>query len=283
MDKPVKIGLIGSAPSILLAPLKNPEWQFWACSPGAWGAIAAAPPNGLGLDPMQHVHLWWEIHRYEPGQPWFSPEYCAFLAKHPKVMVAQAVPQIPNGVPVPVEDLVDEFGPYFFTSSLAWMFAMAIKHIEVAGKPAGSAIGLWGVDMSATEEYGFQRAGCQFFAMLARARGIEVGVPYESDLLRPPPLYGVSEVSHDRIKMLQRMRELQGRQAGIQQRILQAQQEAAYVAGALDDLKYIEGTWAGVIENRVYVEPPVVPALQGFVAPPAVTYTPGPVEAVGSA
>lgn len=246
--KPIKIALVGSAPSsVRLAPYHSPDWQIWACSPGVYGI---APRSDM----------WFELHRYEPGQPWFSPEYCQFLAKHAKVAMAEVRAEIPGSFRVPVEDLVAEFGPYFFTSSLSWMFAMAMKVIEAAGTPAGSAIGLWGVDMAANEEYGYQRAGCQFFAMLARARGIEVGVPPESDLLRPPPLYGVSELDHARIKIIARRRELQARMADAQTRMQAAQAEMQCMHAAMDDLTYFDNTWVGNIEAK-YVEPPLVPAL----------------------
>lgn len=255
MDKPLQVALIGSAPSsVRLAPYANPDWQIWACSPGAWGAIST-----LGVNPLERVQLWFELHRYEPGQPWFSPDYCAFLARHPRVVMAESRPEIQGSFACPAAELVAEFGPYFFTSSLAYMFAMAIK--------AGARkIGLWGVDMAATEEYGYQRAGLQFFGMLARAMGIEVGVPPESDLFRPPPLYGVSEIDHDRIKIMARRRELAERKARAEQTIQQATAELQCMHGALDDLNYIENTWTGNIPGHNYVDPPEVPALRALVA-----------------
>lgn len=254
MDKPLCVALIGSAPSsVRLAPYGNPEWQIWACSPGAWGAIST-----LGINPLERVSVWFELHRYEPGQPWFSPDYCAFLAKHPRVIMAEQRPEIPGSIACPVDELVAEFGPYFFTSSLAYMFAMAIK----AG---AKKIGLWGVDMAATEEYGYQRAGCQFFGMLARAMGIEVGVPPESDLFRPAPLYGVSEIHHERIKFMARRRELEERKNRAQLQIQQATAEMQCMHGAIDDLTYVENTWAGNLAGHNYVEPPAVPALRSLV------------------
>src|SRR5438128_804640 len=112
----MKIALIGSAPaSVRLAPYHDPEWQIWGCSPGVYGV---APRS----------NAWFELHRYEPGQTWFSPEYCQFLAKHPgPVYMAEHRPEVPNSVVLPVDYLVNKYGPYFFTSSIAWMMAMAIE------------------------------------------------------------------------------------------------------------------------------------------------------------
>lgn len=262
----MKIALIGSAPSsVRIAPYGSKEWTIWGCSPGVYGV---APKTDM----------WFELHRWEPGQTWFSPEYVAFLKKYPgPVIMSEQIGEVENCTLLPVKELVDKYSPYFFTSSLAWMFAMAIDLIEEdwriadrEGKErAKSAIGLWGVDMSATEEYGYQRAGCQFFALLAKAKGIEVGVPPESDVLRPPALYGVCETSHPWIKMTARRRELDGRIADANQKLAQATQEIQFLSGCKDDMDWQQNTWFGNIDSlgRVYLEPPEVPALLDIVKP----------------
>lgn len=241
-----KIALIGSAPSsVRLAPYNNPEWEIWACSPGAW------PVAG------QYAHKWFELHRWEPGQPWMSHDYCKFLENfHGDVFTSTPVDSVKNSRQMDVNHLVERYGPYFFTSSLSWMFAMAIE----AG---ATTIGLWGVDMAATEEYGYQRAGCQYFATLAKSLGIEVGVPPESDLLRPSPLYGICETSHNWIKCTARQRELTERLQKAQQQFAQSQQEMQFLQGALDDQQWNMQTWFGHTDTQGagYVEPPVVPMI----------------------
>jgi hypothetical protein len=236
------IALIGTAPSsIRLAPYGNPDWKIWGCSPGAYGVVPRAD-------------VWFEIHRWEPGQPWFSPEYCKFLADFPgTVWMAEVRPEVPNSKAIPVDYLVSKYGPYFFTSSLAWMMALAIEE-----RP--DKIGLWGVDMAAAEEYQAQRQGCHYFGMIAKAMGIEVGVPPESDLFCPPPLYGVSEIHHQRIKILSRRRELEQRVAAARKRMEDANGEILFLNGALDDMLWAENNWHGDAESgkRRFVEPPLV-------------------------
>lgn len=239
------ICLVGSAPSSMaLAPYDSPDWEIWACSPGTYGVA-------------RNVKRFFELHRYEPGQPWFSEGYCNFLQNFPGTLyIAQEDHRLPNAEVLDWRYLVDKYSPYFFTSSLAWMMAMAIE--EGADK-----IALYGVDMAATEEYGYQRAGCQYFALLAKSMGIEVGVPPESDLLRPAPLYGVSEVSHSFIKNLQRERELKQRLADAQMRKTQAEKEETFLQGALDDHTWNQNTWhgnGGIMDDN-FTEPPVAPVL----------------------
>lgn len=126
-----------------MAPFGDPEWKIWGCSPGVYGTVGAIGGR---------VDEYFELHRWRPptagrpgsGDPWFSPEYCQYLRAHPKVWVADpvALGDIPNASLLPWQQLVAKYGPYFFTSSLSWMFAMALE----AG---AKTIGMWGVDMSA--------------------------------------------------------------------------------------------------------------------------------------
>lgn len=229
-----KIALVGSAPSsVRLAPWDDPSWTIFGCSPGAY-PIA------------RRVDAWFETHRWEPpvaGQPekqvpWFTPEYVKWMSelKCP-VYTGGPTPELPNAVLYPKQQMIDQYGPYFFTSSLSWMFAMALNMEGV------TEIGLWGVDMSAAEEYGDQRMGCHYFITLASQRGIKITVPPESDLLMPRALYGVGEWSPRMVKLTARRRELEARRNAAQQTAANAQGEIMFLNGALDDLNYMLTTW----------------------------------------
>lgn len=235
-----KIGIIGSAPSsIRLAPYNDPEWSIWGCSPGAYGIVPRSD-------------VWFEIHRWEPANPgfpndataapWFSPEYCDFLRRYKgPVVMATDHADVPTGVRFPFEELLEKHGPYFFTSSVAWMIALAIEL-----KP--KAIGLWGVDMAATSEYAFQRPGCQHFIGLAKKNGIEVILPPESDLMRPTTMYGISEYHPRHIKLLARRKELDARLANAKNVLQNANNEINFLNGAIDNLDYIQTTWVDDVE-----------------------------------
>lgn len=246
----MKIAIIGSAPSsIRLAPYGDPSWQIWGCSPGVYHQIP-------------RCDAFFELHRWEPGvigkpdtqKPWFSPEYIIWISQQRLVYVGDpdAAAALPNSRMLPWQDLVKKYGHYFFTSTIAWEMALAIEMIletrqqhAAAGTfpDVGDEIGLWGVDMSASEEYGYQRAGCQFFCMLAADKGIKITVPNESDLLMPPPLYGIFETNWRAIKLLARQRELNSRLSGAQSRQSQANHETIFLQGALDDVDYQLKTW----------------------------------------
>lgn len=232
-----KIAIIGSAPSsVRLAPYTDPTWAVWGCSPGAYGEI-----------PAGRTDVFFEIHRWEPSapgqpnnpanKPWFSPEYVRFLELHEgPVYMAQQVPTVKNCVVYPFDEMSAEFGPYFWTSSMAYMLALAIKL-----RPR--AIGLWGVDMAAHSEYAFQRPGCQNFMGIAAAMGIKIVVPMESDLLQPPTPYGKIENHPRHVKLLSRRNELAARMAMHQQQVAINQSNYDFCRGAVDDLEYILASW----------------------------------------
>lgn len=241
----MKIIILGTAPSSLnLAPVDNPEWEVWSCSPGTYH--------------VPKIDRFFELHRWEPGVPWFSEGYVKFLTEFAgPVMMTTRVPEVKNCTLLPHEDLVKKYGPYFFTSSIAWMLAMAIEQ-----KP--EKIALYGVDMGTTQEYKDQRLGCQYFASLARAMGIEVGVPPESDLLRPAPLYGVCEQSHVWIKQVARNKELMTRLQTVESEIQAKSEEKHFLNGAIDDQDWNLHSWFGSSDSlgQEYTSPPDVPVLR---------------------
>lgn len=262
-----KIAIVGSAPSsVRLAPYNDPTWALWGCSPGVYGVA-----------PYGRMHVWWEIHRWEPptaGDPtnaankgWFSPEYVQYLQefKGPVMMagpdpdVVQPVVAIPNSVRVPFEDYVARYGRYFFTSSMAYMLVHAIEAILAARAARdvpepGEAIGLWGVDMAASSEYAFQRPGCQHFIGLATSLGIAIILPPESDLMQPPTLYGIGEYNPRQQKLLARKGEMEQQISHWTNTITNAQQQLAHVKGAYDNLNYFFNTWVDDIEPFCTVE-----------------------------
>ena len=219
----MKIAILGSAPSSLsLAPYEDASWEMWGCSPGAAAHVRRAS-------------VWFELHRW--GQDWLTDSYRQFLAKVPTVYMIEPVPEVPNSVAYPKDEMLAEFGPYFFTSTPAWMLALAISQ-----QP--EEIGIWGIDMAATDEYALQKPGCIRFIEIAKARGIKITVPNESDLLRPTPLYGFSEASPMMTKLLARKAELQRRLDHNLSQTDAMVREGMFLKGALDDLEYVLGTWA---------------------------------------
>ena len=234
--KPLRIALIGSAPSsIKLAPYDDPAWTIWGCSPGA-SSVA------------KRSDAWFELHRWDTKRGDMPPGYVEFLREHPCVYVSV------TGTGLPGEKVLDwrahtaEFGPYFFTSSVAWMFAEALKQ-------GATEIAFFGVDMAADSEYGQQRPALQHFAQLAQQRGVIVTAPPESDLFWPAPLYGVGEADPMWIKLHTRMEELKARRQGMYDQEVALNGQRRHIEGALDDLHYVMNTYLGMRGPPVGAKP----------------------------
>lgn len=219
----MKIALIGSAPSsVQLAPYDDPSWTIWGCSPGA-------------LPHARRIDTWFELHPLDHVS--IGADYIKQLAAIDRpVYLIEPSQAIPKGLRYPREEMTEQFGPYFWSSSLSWMLALAISQ-----KP--EAIGLWGVDMSANEEYQYQRPGCHHFLQVAKDRGIQVELPDQSDLLRAPSPYGYVFGSKMYRKLRTRAEELDARIAAAAAEYENKRNEWHFLKGAREDLEYILNTW----------------------------------------
>jgi hypothetical protein len=230
LKPPLKIALVGTAPSSRdLAPYKDESWQIWCCSPG----------NAHGTVPRADV--WFEIHSnlLWPEAAEYGPKYVEWLKQQTFPIYMQNNQLVPNATPLPIQELVAEFGRYFFTSSFAYMLAMAIR--------AGAAeIALFGIDMASQNEYILQRPGGHYFMQKAAERGIIVSVPYESDLAQPPPLYGYDDSTPFCRKLHMRRGELTSRIAQMETELAKLQQAIPFLKGALEDLEYTKQIWSGI-------------------------------------
>jgi hypothetical protein len=246
---PLKVALIGTAPSSrMLAPYNDPSWQIWGCSPG-------------NQNTLPRVNLWFELHsnllwpEYESyGKPyieWLKQQtFPVYMQERWPTTDGQMVPVqtiVPNAIAYPKDEIVAEFGDDFFTSSFAWMMALAIKM-------GATEIALYGIDMASREEYIRQRPGFFFFRYMAKCRGIRVSAPHESDIMQSPALYAYADSTPFGRKILARRQEVAGRIAGFDQQIGQASNSKTYLQGALEDLDYFESIWSGVCNDMGRLE-----------------------------
>lgn len=223
VPKPQRIALLGSAPSsVHLAPYGDASWTIWGCSPA-------------GASAVKRVDAWFELHPLDG--PDMAKPYLEWMAGHKSpVYLIDPDARIPSGVRYPKEQMLAKYGPYFFNSSLSWMFALALEQ-------SPQEIGLWGVDMAATEEWAHQRPGCHYFITQAYARGIRITVPPESDLLQPPPLYGYCFGDPMWKKLDVRASELDRRVAAAEAAYEHERNQWHFFRGARDNLEYIRKTW----------------------------------------
>jgi len=219
-----KIAIVGTAPSSRrLAPFADANWGIWACSP----ANADLPR----IDTFFQLHALGSVAPETKHVDWINAQAFDLFMQDVNDLCQRARR-------FPKEELIKQFGCFFFTSTIAWMIAYAITK-------APQEIGVYGVDMGHDTEYGEQKIGCQHFLWLARLAGIVVRVPMESDLLSPVPLYGYSEATPIGRKLQVRDEELRGELRGLQALKQQTDERITFLQGALSDLAYMRRTWTG--------------------------------------
>ena len=222
-----KIALLGSAvSSVSMAPFHDPSWEIWACSPA----------NKL----IPRWDVWFELHNLEVKEREGLSEYLEWLRNQPKpIFMQKAFPTWPTSREYPLKEMIAKFGPFWWTSQLSFMLALALMQ-----EPKPQAIGLYGVDMAANSEYNQQRLACQYFISKILDAGIALSVPPESDILEPAPLYGYCESSRQWRKYYARKIELQNRINELKNTVAQKDAEAKHLIGAMDDMEYQMAHWA---------------------------------------
>lgn len=163
----LKVAVIGLAASTHdLAPWEDSSWQKW----------------GLPWDEGWWVHMdrHFEMHdmrllvsrhsRRKPG-------YFDRLRELPNLYMQEAYASIASAKAYPFDEVAKTIGAYYFNSSIAYAFALAIHE-------GAEEIGIWGVDMVGSDEYAYQRPNMEYLIGVARGRGIRVHVPDESPICK---------------------------------------------------------------------------------------------------
>lgn len=162
--------IVGSVPATrAMAPFDDKNVEIWG----------VGHPGGL-----PRMEVFWDLHDFDTYGPelkdyltWAANFTSRFVVGHPHCMS-----RVKHPVLYPVHDMIAEHGTFFFSSTVAWMMALAIAQ-------KSSAIHVYGIDMATSEEYMRQKAGIKHFEQVAKKAGIPVFYPPGSDLNYEPEPY----------------------------------------------------------------------------------------------
>jgi len=178
--KKKKVAILGTVPHKLQAPFNNDEFEIWAIAHACLG------------DPLPRVDRIFEIHKWDEVVQWGSPVSWEKLFPNVPVYIREVREDVPHSIAFPFDDIAKKFQIFddraecLQTNSISWMVALAIDE-------GFDEIHIYGVNMSHSSEYGFQKPSCEYYLGLAKGMGKKIYVPTESDLCKSFYLYGLDE------------------------------------------------------------------------------------------
>jgi hypothetical protein len=169
------IAILGSHPATVeMAPFQDEDWLIYACS-----------PHNFEHRTLPRFDAWFELHKPIADATRAYP-YLRYLEtiNVPLYMRDESAAHLfPTAVMLDEDSLKQEFGPFTFTSSIAYMLAQAIV---IATEKNIPAIGMWGIMQASENEYTYQRPGIQNLIWEATKRNIDMYAPDISRLFEPP-------------------------------------------------------------------------------------------------
>ena len=188
----MKIAIVGTSDSAKEAPFKQEGWQIWTLG-----------RNHIWLpryDRFFELHSWSYLEQSNLQQIYY--QYLSTC--NDKLYVVEPHPTYPNAKIFPKDEIKKHFGSYF-TSSIAWMFAMALME-------GATEIGLWGVDMRGDGEYSHQRPCLEYWIGRAMEKGIKIHIHNNSVLLKGQPYcegiyYQILDLSREEKAKAEKMRD----------------------------------------------------------------------------
>jgi len=190
--------ILGFASSRMKAPLDQPDTEIWGCNEGYVippftkempaiktvedGKVLEPDPYHDPSEMLIKPTRWFQLHSYVNFSRHQNPndvhhyQWMKNVRDFP-IYMQRRYPNIPMSQQYPIDEIIEDLGGNYFTSSFAYMIAMAIYEKY-------DWIGLYGFEMAANTEYFHQRPNAEYLIGIARGRGLHVELPEGCNLLR---------------------------------------------------------------------------------------------------
>ena len=231
-----KAAIVGFATSSRdLAPFNDPDYVIIALN-----QLYRHIPRA---DAWFEIHMNWNEHVVE------GTDHLGWLKSAPiPIYMTERVPGIPNAVRYPKE-LIEQTFQYKFTSSVAYMVALAILE-------GFKEIAIYGIDLVVGDEYFYQKSCVEFLIGYACAKDIIVRLPKQSALCKGSHWYGY-ELEPDTGPL--KLSVLQARIQELQKRRRELLNEVYVMDGAINEAgrwhEYIELTLRGADLEHLSAKP----------------------------
>ncbi len=207
-----KVAIIGFAESCrMLAPFNDPSYEIW------------------GLNQLyRHIpraDRWFDIHTNWNEFVVEGTDFVAWLQSFQgPIYMTEHHDEIPNSVRFPLDKIIKEYNLDYFQSTPSYMIALAIME-------GFTTIDIYGIDLIAGGEYQYQKPNMEYWIGVAHGKGIEVGIPIQSALLKQRYRYGYQLEPESLVKMS----EINERMTYLQKMFKDKEMELANIAGAMQD------------------------------------------------
>lgn len=173
-----KVALCGTHQHTLeLAPFDDKSWEIWGPAHRWSDKRFKRLDVGFEIHVTKHI---WEFLGEKDGQDYFhwlqKPDIPVFV--RPDMLEGCKGCQA-----YPVEKAKKLMGREYFASTFSFMMCKAILD-------GYDEIGLYGINLTADEEYFYQRPNMEYLIGLAQGRGIKITIPEQSALLKLGYVYG---------------------------------------------------------------------------------------------
>ena len=167
-----KVAIIGFATNSLhLTPWWDPTFELWGL-------------NQAYMHFKRRGDRWFEMHSPEHVQDARDPQYMEFLRQCPvPIYMLDCRVDIPKSMRYPIEAAIQLAGRDYFTSSIAFMIAVAVME-------GFEEIHLYGINLAIGDEWFYEKACAEWWIGFAEGRGIKVYVPQASSLCKQYARYG---------------------------------------------------------------------------------------------
>lgn len=167
-----KVALVGFASNTLhLVPWEDPSFEIWGLNQGH-------------LNFPRRADRWFEMHSPEFTADLRDPGYIPWLESLTiPVYMLDVQAQFPTSCRYPIESAIVYAGRDYFTSSIAYMLALAaIEGFE--------EIHLYGINLAIGDEYFYEKPCAEWWIGYLEGKGMTVVVPHASSLLKQYLRYG---------------------------------------------------------------------------------------------
>jgi len=157
----------------------DPTIDIWTCNVGYMFM-----PRPIAA--LIEIHPWSYLtdHNYQATKE-LAAESIAWLKQSHGIPIymIEAIPEVPDAVRFPIEDALELAGNRYFSSSFAYMMALALLHKR-------NPIYVYGFNMAFGTEYEYQRPNAEWWIGYAQGRGFDVVISPDSPLCKVKQMYG---------------------------------------------------------------------------------------------